>query len=133
MANRINDLVVDSTGRRSDKGSKQKRRITRTMTSRASKYRWPQLFCHQAYAPPNAWIFRVREGQIIKLVEQSHLPAKRTLDEFGIPRATFGEALTGLTARARNRAGRDVTLDEAKQHARSVGALGSVPGSVPSG
>jgi len=27
--------------------------------------------------------------EIIKLVEQSHLPAKRTLDKLGIPRATF--------------------------------------------
>ncbi len=31
----------------------------------------------------------VREGEIIALVEQSHLPAKRTLDKLGIPRATF--------------------------------------------
>ena len=27
--------------------------------------------------------------EIIQLVEQSHLPAKRTLDKLGIPRATF--------------------------------------------
>ena len=27
--------------------------------------------------------------EIIKLVEQSHLPAKRTLDKLGIPRTTF--------------------------------------------
>ena len=27
--------------------------------------------------------------EIIRLVEQSHLPAKRTLDKLGIPRATF--------------------------------------------
>jgi len=31
----------------------------------------------------------IREGEIIQLVEQSHLPAKRTLDKLGIPRATF--------------------------------------------
>src|SRR3954469_1468139 len=29
------------------------------------------------------------KGEIIELVEQSHLPAKRTLDKLGIPRATF--------------------------------------------
>ncbi len=29
------------------------------------------------------------KAEIIQLVEQSHLPAKRTLDKFGIPRATF--------------------------------------------
>ena len=27
--------------------------------------------------------------EIIKLVEQSHLPVRRTLDRLGIPRATF--------------------------------------------
>ena len=27
--------------------------------------------------------------EIIRLVEQSHLPARRTLDKLGIPRATF--------------------------------------------
>ncbi len=27
--------------------------------------------------------------EIIQLVEQSHLPAKRTLDKLGIPRTTF--------------------------------------------
>ena len=27
--------------------------------------------------------------EIIRLVEQSHLPVKRTLDKLGIPRATF--------------------------------------------
>jgi putative transposase len=27
--------------------------------------------------------------EIIKLVEQSHLPAKRTLDKLGVPRTTF--------------------------------------------
>ena len=29
------------------------------------------------------------KAEIIRLVEQSHLPAKRTLDKLGIPRATF--------------------------------------------
>ena len=29
------------------------------------------------------------KAEIIQLVEQSHLPAKRTLDKIGIPRATF--------------------------------------------
>jgi transposase-like protein len=29
------------------------------------------------------------KGEIIQLVEQSHLPANRTLDKLGIPRATF--------------------------------------------
>src|SRR5271163_4052455 len=29
------------------------------------------------------------KAEIIRLVEQSHLPAKRTLDQLGIPRATF--------------------------------------------
>ena len=29
------------------------------------------------------------KAEIIKLVEQSRLPAKRTLDKLGIPRATF--------------------------------------------
>jgi putative transposase len=29
------------------------------------------------------------KAEIIQLVEQSHLPAKRTLDKLGIPRATF--------------------------------------------
>jgi len=29
------------------------------------------------------------KAEIIKLVEQSHLPAKRTLDKLGIPRVTF--------------------------------------------
>jgi transposase-like protein len=29
------------------------------------------------------------KAEIIKLVEQSRLPAKRTLDRLGIPRATF--------------------------------------------
>ena len=28
------------------------------------------------------------KAEIIQLVEQSHLPAKRTLDKLGIPRAT---------------------------------------------
>ena len=27
--------------------------------------------------------------EIIRLVEQSHLPARRTLDRLGVPRATF--------------------------------------------
>ena len=27
--------------------------------------------------------------EVIRLVEQSHLPAKRTLDKLGIPRTTF--------------------------------------------
>jgi putative transposase len=29
------------------------------------------------------------KAEIIELVEQSHLPAKRTLDKLGIPRSTF--------------------------------------------
>lgn len=29
------------------------------------------------------------KAEIIELVVQSHLPAKRTLDKLGIPRATF--------------------------------------------
>jgi putative transposase len=29
------------------------------------------------------------KAKIIQLVEQSHLPARRTLDKLGIPRATF--------------------------------------------
>ena len=29
------------------------------------------------------------KAEIIQLVEQSHLPAKRTLNKLGIPRATF--------------------------------------------
>ena len=29
------------------------------------------------------------KAKIIQLVEQSHLPAKRTLDKLGVPRATF--------------------------------------------
>ena len=29
------------------------------------------------------------KAEIIRLVGQSHLPAKRTLDKLGIPRATF--------------------------------------------
>ena len=29
------------------------------------------------------------KAEIIELVEQSHLPAKRTLDKLGVPRATF--------------------------------------------
>ena len=29
------------------------------------------------------------KAEIIELVEQSHLPAKRTLDKLGIPRATL--------------------------------------------
>ena len=29
------------------------------------------------------------KAEIIQLVEQSHLPAKRTLDKLGIPRSTF--------------------------------------------
>ena len=29
------------------------------------------------------------KAEIIQLVEQSHLPAKRTLDKLGMPRATF--------------------------------------------
>ena len=29
------------------------------------------------------------KAEIIQLVEQSHLPAKKTLDKLGIPRATF--------------------------------------------
>ena len=32
--------------------------------------------------------------EIIRLVEQSHLPAKRTLDKLGIPRATFNRLLS---------------------------------------
>lgn len=31
----------------------------------------------------------LEKAEIIALVEQSHLPAKRTLDKLGIPRATF--------------------------------------------
>ena len=29
------------------------------------------------------------KAEIVQLVEQSHIPAKRTLDTLGIPRATF--------------------------------------------
>ena len=29
------------------------------------------------------------KAEIIKLVEQSHLPTRRTLDKLGIPRSTF--------------------------------------------
>lgn len=29
------------------------------------------------------------KAEIIRLVEESHLPARRTLDKLGIPRATF--------------------------------------------
>lgn len=29
------------------------------------------------------------KAEIIELIEQSHLPAKRTLDKLGIPHATF--------------------------------------------
>ena len=29
------------------------------------------------------------KAELIQLVEQSHLPAKRTLDKLGVPRATF--------------------------------------------
>ena len=34
-------------------------------------------------------VSRVRKAEIIQLVEQSRLPAKRTLDNLDIPRATF--------------------------------------------
>ena len=34
-------------------------------------------------------ISRLQKAEIIQLVEQSHLPAKRTLDKLGISRATF--------------------------------------------
>ena len=37
-------------------------------------------------------------AEIIRLVEQSHLPAKRTPDKLGIPRATF---IAGATAMVR--------------------------------
>ncbi len=33
--------------------------------------------------------FASEKAEIIALVEQSHLSAKRTLDRLGIPRATF--------------------------------------------
>jgi hypothetical protein len=36
------------------------------------------------------------KAEIIKLVEQSHLPAKRTLDKLGVPRATFYYLWTAL-------------------------------------
>ena len=39
------------------------------------------------------------KAEIIELVEQSHLPAKRTLDKLGIPRSTFIDG-TIATARA---------------------------------
>jgi hypothetical protein len=39
------------------------------------------------------------KAEIIKLVEQSHLPAKRTLDKLGIPRATFRASPPTLTKR----------------------------------
>ena len=38
--------------------------------------------------------------EIIRLVEQSHLPAKRTLDKLGIPRATF--YLSGRLSRCKS-------------------------------
>ena len=34
------------------------------------------------------------KAEIIQLVEQSHLPAKRTLDKSGIPRPTAGMTAT---------------------------------------
>ena len=37
-----------------------------------------------------------RRPEIIKLVEQSHLPAKRTLDKLGIPRATFTDGMIAI-------------------------------------
>lgn len=36
------------------------------------------------------------KAEIVALVEQSHLPAKRTLDKLGIPRATFYYLWTAL-------------------------------------
>ena len=36
------------------------------------------------------------KAEIIKLVEQSHLPAKRTLDKLGIPRATFTDGMIAI-------------------------------------
>ena len=37
------------------------------------------------------------KAEIIQLVEQSHLPAKRTLDKLGIPRALFFERVKVLS------------------------------------
>jgi hypothetical protein len=34
--------------------------------------------------------------EIIRLVEGSHLPTKRTLDKLGIPRTTFIAGMTGI-------------------------------------
>jgi hypothetical protein len=36
------------------------------------------------------------KAEIIELVEQSHLPAKRTLDKLGIPRATFTDGMIAI-------------------------------------
>ena len=34
-------------------------------------------------------IFRIRQDRVIRLVEQSHLPARRTLEKLGTPRSSF--------------------------------------------
>ena len=34
-------------------------------------------------------IFRIRQDEIIRLVEQSHVPARRALEKLGIPRSSF--------------------------------------------
>ena len=34
-------------------------------------------------------VSRIRDLEIIRLVERSHLPAKRTLDKLGVARPTF--------------------------------------------
>jgi hypothetical protein len=43
--------------------------------------------------------------EIIKLVEQSHLPARRTLEQLGIPRRTFCRWYDRLTVPTENTVG----------------------------
>jgi len=80
------------------------------------------------------------KAEIIQLVEQSHLPAKRTLDKLGIPRATFYrwydryrhdgvEALADHRSRPNrvwNRIPDDVTRSD---HRPGAGASGAVAAS----
>ena len=47
--------------------------------------------------------------EIIRLVEQSHLPVRRTLEQLGIPRATFYRWY-GLYQRRRRSLGRSCSI-----------------------
>jgi hypothetical protein len=73
MANEINDLAIDSIDHRSHKVSKQKRRITHTMTSRASDITAARHFIFQlGYELPPSGVRARLIGQSLTSVGAIH-------------------------------------------------------------